>query len=183
MDLLDAFGTDAVDFGQPLAVVLDDVEGVHAELGDNELGELRPDALDKSAAEVFLQSKECGGHGFLVALHDKLTAVLTVDFPLTVSDKHGTYGHVEHVADKGDEVVVPLHPCLQYRIAVLAILIRNPFYDCPQLHNGVTKVRSFGEIIDECTKKAAVSNIALDIKFNLISIHVFIFQPRNHSYP
>jgi hypothetical protein len=101
VDLLDAFGTDAVDFGQPLAVVLDDVEGVHAELGNDEFGKLRSDPLDKSAAEVLLQSEECGGHGFLVALHDKLTAVLTVDF-------------VEHVADKGDEVVVPLHPCLQY---------------------------------------------------------------------
>ena len=72
MDLLDAFGTDAVNFGKTLAVVLDDV------------------------------------------LHDKPTAILTVDFPLAVSDKHGAYGHVEHVADKGDEVVVPLHPCLQY---------------------------------------------------------------------
>ena len=72
MDLPDAFGTNAVNFGQPLAVVLDDV------------------------------------------LHDKLTAILPVDFPLAVSDEHGAYGDVEHVADKGDEVVVPLHPGLQY---------------------------------------------------------------------
>lgn len=114
MDLPDAFGTDAVDFGQPLAVVLDDVEGVHAELGDDEFRKLRSDPLDKSTAEVLLQSEECGGHGFLVALHDKLTAILTVDFPFAVSDEHGAYGDVEHVADKGDEVVVPLHPCLQY---------------------------------------------------------------------
>ena len=103
-----------VNLGQPLAVVLDDVEGVHAELDDDEFGELRSDALDKSAAEVLLQSEECGGHGFLVALHYKLTAILPVDFPLTIRDEHSAYGHVEHITDKGDEVVVPLHPCLQY---------------------------------------------------------------------
>ena len=108
-------------------------------------------------------------------LHDKLTAILPVDFPLAVSDEHGTHGHVEHVADNGDEVVVPLHPCLQYRIVVLAILIRNPFYDSPQLHNGVTKVRSFSENIATGTKKAAVYNIAFDFEFNLVSKQVFIF--------
>ena len=114
MDLLDAFGTDAVNLGQPLTVVFDDVEGVHAELGDNEFGKLWSYAFDKSAAEILLQTEECGRHGFLVALHDKLTAVLTVDFPLSVSDEYSAYGDVEHVADKGDKVIVPLHPCLQY---------------------------------------------------------------------
>ena len=133
MYLPDTFETDTVDFGQPLAVVLDDV------------------------------------------LHDELTAILPVDFPLAVSDEHSAYGDVEHVADKGDEVVVPLHPCLQYRIVVLAILIRNPFYDSPQLHNGVTKVRSFSENIATGTKKAAVYNIAFDFEFNLVSIQVFVF--------
>ena len=133
MYLPDTFETDTVDFGQPLAVVLDDV------------------------------------------LHDELTAILPVDFPLAVSDEHGTHGHVEHVADNGDEVVVPLHPCLQYRIVVLAILIRNPFYDSTQLHNGVTKVRSFSENIATGTKKAAVYNIAFDFEFNLVSIQVFVF--------
>ena len=95
-------------------------------------------------------------------LHDKLAAVLTVDFPLTVSDEHSAYSHVEHVADKGDEVVIPLHSCLQYRIAVLAILIRNPFYDCPQLHNDVTKVQSFSENIAEGTKKAGTLRLYAD---------------------
>ena len=103
------------------------------------------------------------------------TATLPVDFPLAVSDEHGTHGHVEHVADNGDEVVVPLPPCLQYRIVVLAILIRNPFYDSTQLHNGVTKVRSFSENIATGTKKAAVYNIAFDFEFNLVSIQVFVF--------
>ena len=81
------------------------------------------------------QSEKCGGHGFLVALNDELAAVLPVDFPLAVGDEYRAHGHVEHVAYKGDEVVIPLHPCLQYRIAVLAILIRNPLYDRTQLHN------------------------------------------------
>ena len=159
MDLPDAFGADAVNLSQPLAVVLDDVKGVHAELGDDEFGEFWSDALDKSAAEVLLQSEECDGHGFLVALHDKLPAVLTVDFPLSVRDEHSAYGDVEHVADEGDEVVIPLHPCLQYRIAVLAILIRNPFYDCPQLHNNFTKVHKLlGIQENNCTFVVVIVN-------------------------
>ena len=57
-----------------------------------------------------------------------------------------------HAANKGDEVVIPLHPCLQYRIAVLTILIRDPLYDCPQLHNDVTKVRKLlGNQENNCT--------------------------------
>ena len=135
MNLLDALGANAVHLAEPLTVLLDDVEGVHAELGDDELGELRADTLDESAAKIFLQSEKCGGHGFLVALNDELAAVLPVDFPLAVGDEYRAHGHVEHVAYKGDEVVIPLHPCLQYRIAVLAILIRNPLYDRTQLHN------------------------------------------------
>ena len=62
-----------------------------------------------------------------------------------------------HTANKGDEVIIPLHPCLQYRIAVLAILIRNPLYDRSQLHNDVTKVRSFGENISKYMKKPVPS--------------------------
>ena len=135
MNLLDALGTNAVHLAQPLAVLLDDVECVHAELGYDELGELWTDTLDESAAKVLLQSEERGGQGFLIGLDDELTAVLAVNLPLTVGDEHRAHGHVEHVANKGDEVVVPLHPCLQYRIAVLTILIRNPLYDCVQLHN------------------------------------------------
>ncbi len=157
VNLLDALGANAVHLAEPLAVFLDDVEGVHAELGDNELGELWTDTLDKSAAKVLLQSEERGGHGFLVALYDELAAVLSVDLPLAVGDEYGAHGHVEHVADQGDEVVIPLHPCLQYRIAVLAILIRNPLYDRAQLHYDFTKVQSFGENIAKYIKKPVPS--------------------------
>ncbi len=141
MNLLDALGANAVHLAEPLTVLLDDVESVHAELGDDELGELWTDTLDESAAEVFLQSEERGRHGFLIGHNNELATVLPVNLPLPVGDKHGAYGHIEHVADQGDEVVIPLHPCLQYRIAILAILIRNPLYNYAQLHNDVTKVR------------------------------------------
>lgn len=157
VDLLDALGTDAVHLAEPLAVFFDDVESVHAELGYDELGELWADTLDKSAAKILLQSEECGGHGFLIALYGELTAVLPIDLPLAVGDKYGAHGHVEHVADKGDEVVIPLHPCLQYRIAVLTILIRNPLYDRTQLHYDFTKVQSFGENIAKYIKKPVPS--------------------------
>ena len=129
MNLLDALGANAVHLAEPLTVLLDDVESVHAELGDDELGELWTDTLDESAAEVFLQSEERGRHGFLIGHNNELATVLPVNLPLPVGDKHGAYGHIEHVADQGDEVVIPLHPCLQYRIAILAILIRNTLYD------------------------------------------------------
>ena len=135
VDLLDALGTDAVHLAEPLTVFLDDVESIHAELGNDELGELWTDALDESAAKILLQSEECGGHGFFVALNNELATVLPVNLPLAVSNEYCAHGHVEHVADQGDEVVIPLHPCLQYRIAVLAILICNPLYDRAQLHN------------------------------------------------
>ena len=75
MNLLDALGTNAVHLAEPLTVLLDDVEGVHAELGDDELGELRADAFDESAAKVFLQSEERGGHGFLIGLNNELATV------------------------------------------------------------------------------------------------------------
>ena len=159
MNLLDALGSDTVHLTKSLTVLFDDVESVHAELGDDELGELRTDTFDETAAKVLLQSEERGGHGFLVALNDELAAVLPVDFPLTVGDEHRAHGHVEHIADQGNEVVIPLHPCLQYRIAVLAILIRNPLYDRAQLHNDDTKVRKLlGNQENYCTFVDAISN-------------------------
>ena len=110
VNLLDALGANAVHLAEPLTVLLDDVESVHAELGDDELGELWTDTLDESAAEVFLQSEERGRHGFLIGHNNELATVLPVNLPLPVGDKHGAYGHIEHVADQGDEVVIPLHP-------------------------------------------------------------------------
>ena len=44
-------------------------------MGDDELGELRADAFDESAAKVFLQSEERGGHGFLIGLNNELATV------------------------------------------------------------------------------------------------------------
>ena len=75
VDLLDALGSDAVHLAKPLAVMLDDVEGIHAELGYDELGVLWTDTLDESAAEVFLQSEERGRHGFLIGLNNELATV------------------------------------------------------------------------------------------------------------
>ena len=46
VDLLDTLGTDAVYLAEPLAVLLDDFESVHAELGDDEFRELWTDTLD-----------------------------------------------------------------------------------------------------------------------------------------
>ena len=61
-----------------------------------------------------------------------------------------------HAADQGNEVVIPLHPCLLYRIAVLAFSISNWLYDFAQLHNDVTKVQSFAENIAVEREKASI---------------------------
>ncbi len=61
---------------------------------------------------------------------------------------------IERVADKGNEVVIPPSPVPTVSNSRSRHSDSNPLYDRAQLHNVVTKVRSFGENIARETKKA-----------------------------
>ena len=53
------------DFKQPVCIFLNHLEGLQTKMRDDELGELRADALDQSAAKIFLNADD-GGRQFLL---------------------------------------------------------------------------------------------------------------------
>ena len=89
---------------------------------DDEFGERRSDALDQSAAEVFLDADDGGRQFLLPGLDCKLPSKALVHLPLALDHKTGSYLHLMERADKGLLVAKTLDGSLKDGIAVLLVL-------------------------------------------------------------
>lgn len=111
-DLRHALASDVGDFVEPFYVGLDDVDGFRSEPLDDGPGEPRADALDQSAAEVFLDAVHRGGHRLLPRRGDELAAVAFVHLPLAAAQKNTPHRNLQQVTHERNEVAVALHPDL-----------------------------------------------------------------------
>ena len=138
--LLNALHPDPADAGdvqQPVGRFLDDVQRVGTEGPDDPPGELWPDALDQTAAEILFDPVHGGGKRLLKALDRKLPPVLAVDPPAAPEGKYAAHMDLGHVPDDGDKVLVAPGAALENGVAVLFILIRNAFDHAAELfHDG-----------------------------------------------
>ena len=103
-DPLAADGADPLDLGQAGGLLVDDLQGLHAEVPDEPLGHDLADAAHEPRAEVLLDAHErCRFHGD-VGLDAELLAVLLVGRPAARQAQALPRLHAKQVAHGGHEV-------------------------------------------------------------------------------
>ena len=108
-DARDALRADTPQFLQSVGFVLDDVEDVLAEFPHQLPGEMRPDALDHAAAQVFLDTVDRTGWHHLQKARLELDAVITMVVPAAAGLDKLTRLDGSRRAQDGDEVTVTTH--------------------------------------------------------------------------
>ena len=152
LDALHPDPSDAGDIQQAVGRFLDDVERVGAEGPDDPPGELGPDALDQTAAEILFDPVHGGGERLLKALDGKLPAVPAVDPPAAPEGEHAAHMDLGHVPDDGDKVLVAPGAALENGVAVLFILIGNAFDHAAELfHDGSPAFPEGSDSFSFCT--------------------------------
>ncbi len=109
LDAFAPFGTDVVDFLQARGLVVDHLEDLVAEAGDEFLGEDGADALDHPAGEVFLDALAGVGGVGAQGFGAELEAVLRVAVPGAVAAHPFPGVDGGQRPEDGDEVVVAAH--------------------------------------------------------------------------
>ena len=79
---MDPLLTDAGHFDQPFGLAVNDLQRLHAEMGDNAFGRHRADAFDQAAAQVLFDPGDGGRQHAAHLFHRKLFAVFWVNRPL-----------------------------------------------------------------------------------------------------
>ena len=134
--LFDPFYTDAANpryFQQLLRPLFDHVQGIFAELPDDLLGVFGPNPLDQAAAQIFFHAVDCGRQCLFKGLDRELPAVFGVHFPETAQGKHTAHMYIRHFPYDRDQLLKAFGPAFDDTIAVLWILISDPFDHAPQM--------------------------------------------------
>ncbi|EJX01268.1 hypothetical protein EVA_10627 [gut metagenome] len=82
------------------------INGIQAELLDDELGELRTDALDQSTSQILLDAIDGSRHYLLPSLAYKLAAIAFIHLPVPFTQQHTSGRHLQEVAHQGNKVIV-----------------------------------------------------------------------------
>ena len=127
LDHRDALFADALHPQKRTRVVLDDLQRLQAEQLHHPLRHHRPDAFDQAAAQILLDGEGGGGLAGVVALDRELPPELPVRRPATLAGQLLSHDRVREVADQRDEIPRPLHRQPPDRIAVLLIVVGDPF--------------------------------------------------------
>ena len=106
LDLSDPLRTHAQHLVQSIRLLVDDLQGVRAELAHDALGRHRPDPLDQPTAQVFLDARGGGGQHGCVALDLELAAMLSVHGPVPLQPHVLADADPQHVPDGSDFVVL-----------------------------------------------------------------------------
>ncbi len=126
-DLLGAFGAETGDLDEALGLLLDDPQGVDAEVLGDAVGEDRPDALDQPGPQIAPDALDGGRQHGRVVLDVELLAVLRMRPPAALHPEGFTDLGTEQRADHREEIpgtssgVDPGH-----RVPVLLIGVRDP---------------------------------------------------------
>ena len=97
-------GADPLHLDEALGLLVDDLQGLHAEVLHEPLGHDLADPLYEARAEVLLDAHERGGLHGDVGIDAELLAVLLVRHPLSGEAQTLARLNAEQVADGGDEI-------------------------------------------------------------------------------
>ena len=135
-DPLHAELPDPGDLVEAVRLLLNDAQGVRAELADDLAGKFGADSLDQAGAQIFFHAEDRGGKGLLIALHGELPAVLGIDPPAALHDQDRAHVHLGHGTHHRHEVSVVFHPALDDAVTVFRVLIGDALHHAAQtLHN------------------------------------------------
>ena len=103
-DHLGALGAETRHLDQPCGLLLDDVEGVRAEVLHDAVGDPRADALDEAGSQIAADALDGGGQHGGVVLDGELLAVLRVGAPAALHAERFAGLRAEECPDDGEEV-------------------------------------------------------------------------------
>ena len=118
-------GADADHLGQPLRLLVDHFQGVHAELLDQPLRHLRADALDARRAEELLDADQRLGRARCRRGDTELPAELLVLDPLPDQPERQTLVEIHELADDRHDLLLRRHEARD-REARLVVLEHDP---------------------------------------------------------
>ena len=104
-DLLAVFRADAFDFAQPFGLLLDDGQGLLAEMRDNAFSFLRPDAFNQTRTEIAHDAFWRGGQTLHKTGHMQLTAIFGVFFPFPLHRQQLANMHTWERANNGRQII------------------------------------------------------------------------------
>jgi hypothetical protein len=154
-DLLHALAADLRHLVEPFDVGFDHFDRRRTESLDDRTGKTGTDAFHQSAAEVFLDAVNRGGHRLLPRCGNELAAVTFVHFPLAPAQQDTPHGNFQQVAHERNQIIVALYFDLQYRIPVFGILIGDAFH-----HAAKSRHRRLAYIIEQCQYSVKIRKIA-----------------------
>ena len=114
---------------QPAWLLLDDLQGVQAEVVDDPLGDLRADALDQPGAEVAADALDGGRQHGGVGLDLELLAVLGMGGPAALHPQGLAGLGAQQRADDGEQVAGPVGGDPGDGVAGLLVGVRDPLQD------------------------------------------------------
>ena len=132
-DPVHAEPADPVYLQQLLRILFDHSQRIFSESLDDPPGILRTDPFYKAAAEILFNAINCRRQRFLKCLHLKLPAIFPVDPPAPPEGQHTADMDIGHRAHNCHQLLKPLRPAFDHRIAVHGILVSDPFHNTSEM--------------------------------------------------